>query len=102
VTWLSTVGTGLISAVICSRMAFRQRGGDLGRQADPPGFSPWMLSVWVGDRRFGVLVRIQYAAAFNRRVSLGADPYSEWVARSHRYRTRLTVSLTIGRLIATN
>jgi hypothetical protein len=26
----------------------------------------------VGDRRFGVLVRIQYAAAFNRRVSLGA------------------------------
>ena len=28
VTWLSTVGTGLISAVICSRMAFRQRGGE--------------------------------------------------------------------------
>jgi hypothetical protein len=28
VTWFSTVGTGLISAVICSRMAFRQRGGE--------------------------------------------------------------------------
>jgi hypothetical protein len=28
VTWLSTVGTGLISAVICSRMAFRQPGGE--------------------------------------------------------------------------
>jgi hypothetical protein len=28
VTWLSTVGTGLISAVICSRMAFRQLGGE--------------------------------------------------------------------------
>jgi hypothetical protein len=28
VTWLSTVGTGLISDVICSRMAFRQRGGE--------------------------------------------------------------------------
>ena len=27
-TWLSAVGTGLISAVICSRMAFRQRGGE--------------------------------------------------------------------------
>jgi hypothetical protein len=27
VTWLSAVGTGLISAVICSRMAFRQRVG---------------------------------------------------------------------------
>lgn len=46
----------------------------------------------VGDRRFGVLVRIQYAAALNRRLSLGVVPYSESVRRSHRYRTRLTVS----------
>ena len=47
----------------------------------------------VGDRRFGVLVRIEYAAALNRRVSLGVVPYSEWVGRSHRYRTRLTVRI---------
>jgi hypothetical protein len=52
---------------------------------------PAMLPVAVGDRRFGVLVRIQYAAALNRRLSLGVVPYSECVGRSHRYRTRLTV-----------
>jgi len=28
----------------------------------------------VGDRRFGVLVRIEYAAALNRRLSLGVVP----------------------------
>jgi hypothetical protein len=27
---------------------------------------PMVLSVRVGDRRFGVLIRIQYAAALNR------------------------------------
>jgi hypothetical protein len=55
---------------------------------------PEMLPVAVGDRRFGVLVHIQYAAALNRRVSLGVVPYSEWVGRPHRYRTRLTAPLT--------
>jgi hypothetical protein len=30
----------------------------------------------VGDRRFGVPVRIQYAAAFSRGVSYGVAPYS--------------------------
>jgi len=44
------------------------------------------------DSKLDVPVRIQYAAAFNGRVSLGAVPYSEWLDRSHRDRTRLTVS----------
>ena len=30
-----------------------------------------------GDRKSDVLVRIQYAAALNRSVSLGVAPYSE-------------------------
>jgi hypothetical protein len=47
----------------------------------------------VEDRRFGELVRTQYAAAFNRTVSLGAVPYSELVSRSHRHRTRLIAAL---------
>jgi hypothetical protein len=56
-----------------------------------PAPAPSDVPVAVGDRRFDVLVRIQYAAALNRRLSLGVVPYSEWVGRSHRYRTRLTV-----------
>ncbi len=76
------------------------------RFSEAQGCSQWLLSVRVEDRRFGVPVRIpvrvedrrfgvpvriQYAAAFNRRVSLGAVPYSEWLGRSHSDRTRLTV-----------
>ena len=50
-----------------------------------------MLPVAVGDRSFGVLVRIQYAAALDRWVWLGAFLYSQWLVRSRRYRTWLTV-----------
>ena len=37
------------------------------RFSEAQGCSRWLLSVRVEDRRFGVPVRIQYAAAFNRR-----------------------------------
>jgi hypothetical protein len=40
---------------------------------------------------FGVLVRKKYAATLNHRVSLGVVSYSEWVGRSPRNGTRLTV-----------
>ena len=44
-----------------------------------------------GDSKLGVLVRIQYAVALNRGVSLGVVSYPEWVGRVRRYRTRLRV-----------
>ncbi len=58
-----------------------------------PRSRPKLVDGRRGDRRFGVLVRIQYAAALNRRVSLGVVSYSELANRSHTYRTRLIAAL---------
>jgi hypothetical protein len=50
-------------------------------------------SRYAGDSKLGVSVRIQYAAALDRGVSLGVVSYSEWVGRVRRHRTRLIAAL---------